>query len=64
MNVKTASMPCPNCKKTVLMTKDFPERPFCSKRCKDIDFGDWATESYQISSNEEEVDNWSEDQSF
>jgi endogenous inhibitor of DNA gyrase (YacG/DUF329 family) len=23
-------------------------RPFCSQRCQQIDFGDWATESYSI----------------
>ena len=23
-------------------------RPFCSKRCQQIDFGDWATESFAI----------------
>lgn len=30
------------------MTKDFPHRPFCSARCKSIDFGDWALENHRI----------------
>ncbi|WP_096085504.1 DNA gyrase inhibitor YacG [Agaribacterium haliotis] len=62
MSVKTVSLPCPNCGKTVMMTEAFPERPFCSKRCKDIDFGDWASESYQIEGSDESAESWSEDQ--
>ncbi|MGY4827816.1 DNA gyrase inhibitor YacG [Sphaerotilaceae bacterium SBD11-9] len=23
-------------------------RPFCSERCKNVDFGAWATESYRL----------------
>lgn len=62
MNIKTVSVPCPNCKKKVLMTAAYPDRPFCSKRCKDIDFGDWANESYAISNNDTDEDGtWSED---
>lgn len=49
MTVRTLSLPCPVCKKEVLMTKDFPHRPFCSARCKSIDFGDWALENHKIS---------------
>lgn len=26
------------------MTSAFPDRPFCSKRCKLIDLGEWANE--------------------
>lgn len=48
MTIKTLSVPCPVCKKEVLMTKDFPQRPFCSARCKSIDFGDWAMERHKI----------------
>lgn len=28
--------------------KDNPFRPFCSKRCKDIDLMNWADERYRI----------------
>lgn len=48
MTIKTLSVPCPVCKKEVVMTKDFPHRPFCSARCKSIDFGDWALENHRI----------------
>ncbi|MEO1918819.1 MAG: DNA gyrase inhibitor YacG [Paracoccaceae bacterium] len=37
-------MSCPICKKPT--TLDF--RPFCSKRCADVDLGKWLTESYTI----------------
>ncbi len=48
MTIKTLSLPCPVCKKEVLMTKEFPFRPFCSSRCKSIDFGDWVFENNKI----------------
>lgn len=47
-SVKTLSVPCPTCKAQVLMTDAFPERPFCSQRCKLIDLGEWASESHRI----------------
>ena len=40
-------MVCPICKKPVKLTD--PEMPFCSKRCRDIDLGNWATGKYVIS---------------
>lgn len=63
MNAKTLSIPCPNCKKTVLMTEQFPHRPFCSKRCQLIDLGEWASESRRIagSHNDEDSELWSEE---
>ena len=61
MTVQTLSVPCPTCKKEVLMTADSPHRPFCSKRCRDIDFGEWATESYKIPENDDESDAWSDE---
>ncbi|MCK9468339.1 MAG: DNA gyrase inhibitor YacG [Porticoccaceae bacterium] len=48
MNDKPATLNCPTCKKTVLWTEEFPFRPFCSKRCQQIDFGDWAMERHSI----------------
>ncbi|WP_086930992.1 DNA gyrase inhibitor YacG [Agarilytica rhodophyticola] len=61
MTIKTLSVKCPICKKEVLMTKDSLFRPFCSKRCRDIDFGEWAKESYSVEGNSLETDAWSED---
>ncbi len=38
---------CPNCeKKTEYMGNEF--RPFCSERCKLIDFGAWADGEYAL----------------
>ncbi|WP_045858168.1 DNA gyrase inhibitor YacG [Teredinibacter purpureus] len=61
MTLKTLSVKCPTCSKPVLMTNDFPERPFCSERCKLIDFGEWASENHRIDGNELEDDSWSND---
>lgn len=38
---------CPQCKELTTW-KENPWRPFCSERCKLIDLGQWATESYRI----------------
>ncbi len=50
-NSSTNNIPtlqCPTCLTTVLWNDHFPERPFCSKRCKMVDFGDWANENHRI----------------
>jgi len=44
-------MKCPNCGKPTEW-KDNPARPFCSERCKMIDFGAWANEEYVVPSDE------------
>jgi len=46
MAVPTVS--CPQCGKSVKWDSANPWRPFCSERCKMIDLGAWATESYRI----------------
>jgi len=61
MSISTLSVRCPTCKKQVLMTDEFPHRPFCSHRCKTIDFGDWAAEKNRIEGDPVEDENWSED---
>lgn len=48
MTVKTLAVRCPTCRKEVLMTPAFPQRPFCSRRCQLIDLGEWASESHSI----------------
>lgn len=42
------------------MTADFPNRPFCSKRCQLIDLGEWAAESHRIPTDDTVDDIWSE----
>jgi endogenous inhibitor of DNA gyrase (YacG/DUF329 family) len=39
---------CPQCGKNVVWDATSRFRPFCSERCKMIDLGAWATESYRI----------------
>lgn len=39
---------CPHCGKLSAWNPANPWRPFCSERCKQIDLGAWASESYRI----------------
>ena len=39
---------CPTCDKVVEWTEKSEWKPFCSERCKLIDLGAWADESYTI----------------
>ena len=39
---------CPQCGKPVEWSPSNRYRPFCSERCRVIDLGAWATESYRI----------------
>lgn len=42
---------CPTCEKPVEW-QDNPWRPFCSERCKLIDFSRWANEEYRVPGKE------------
>jgi len=39
---------CPVCKKKIIYDQNNEFRPFCSKKCKLIDLGAWASEDYAI----------------
>jgi uncharacterized protein len=39
---------CPTCKRAVEWSTASRWRPFCSERCKLIDFGAWASEQHVI----------------
>jgi len=39
---------CPQCGEDALWAPENPNRPFCSERCKQIDLGCWASDSYRI----------------
>ena len=39
---------CPTCGGESVYAPENPYRPFCSERCKNVDFGAWATESYRV----------------
>ncbi|MBI2312757.1 MAG: DNA gyrase inhibitor YacG [Betaproteobacteria bacterium] len=45
---------CPQCSMAVAWEEANPFRPFCSERCRLIDLGQWASESYRIPSEKGE----------
>jgi endogenous inhibitor of DNA gyrase (YacG/DUF329 family) len=46
--IKKRLIACPTCKQLTEYSPDNEYRPFCSKRCKLIDLGLWASEQYAI----------------
>ncbi len=53
----TAEQSCPICNKP--RHPDY--KPFCSKRCADVDLGRWFSESYAIPIPDEEADSARDD---
>jgi uncharacterized protein len=47
---------CPTCGATLQWVPENRYRPFCSERCKLIDLGAWATESYRVPVDEPDTD--------
>ena len=41
-------VPCPRCGAAAVFSPENKWRPFCSERCKMIDLGAWAAESYRV----------------
>ena len=39
---------CPQCGGDSVYAPSNPYRPFCSERCKQIDLGAWASESFRV----------------
>lgn len=48
MHRKPPVVNCPQCGTAVAWDSANPYRPFCSERCKMIDLGAWASESYRV----------------
>ena len=46
---------CPGCGAACAYTVENPYRPFCSARCKNHDFGAWASERFSVAA-ETDVD--------
>jgi endogenous inhibitor of DNA gyrase (YacG/DUF329 family) len=42
---------CPTCGGDSIYAPSNPSRPFCSARCKNIDLGAWATETFSVPSD-------------
>ena len=47
---------CPGCGGPSLYAPENPWRPFCSERCKNHDFGAWASERYRVAEQAREAD--------
>lgn len=60
--MNSISVFCPQCKKSTAYNGN-PFRPFCSERCKLIDFGAWAQESYAIASDDSSFETQQQTQS-
>ncbi|MEM9620241.1 MAG: DNA gyrase inhibitor YacG [Pseudomonadota bacterium] len=57
----TRIVTCPTCGGRVKWNSSNTYRPFCSERCKLIDFGAWVDEEHRISGDAEHQDVNSED---
>jgi endogenous inhibitor of DNA gyrase (YacG/DUF329 family) len=42
---------CPTCAGDSVYSQNNPYRPFCSVRCKNNDFSQWASEGYRVESS-------------
>lgn len=42
---------CPTCRKSVAWIDTEQFRPFCSRKCQLIDFGEWAAERHSIAAD-------------
>lgn len=50
---KTLQVRCPSCGEMHVYSTENPYRPFCSKGCKAIDLGAWASEQYRVEAKPE-----------
>lgn len=46
--VKPRMVRCPACGGDSVYAASNPFRPFCSERCKNLDLGAWASESFRV----------------
>ena len=46
--VKPRLVRCPACGGDSVYAPSNPYRPFCSERCKNLDLGAWASESFRM----------------
>lgn len=46
--ISPRSVTCPACNGDSLYADSNPYRPFCSERCKNLDFGAWASEAFRV----------------
>ena len=53
---------CPQCGHLTFYSPENPFRPFCSERCRLIDLGEWASESYKVSHTSNDQDHDEDDE--
>lgn len=46
--MKKTKILCPTCREPIEWNDKFPNKPFCSDRCKLIDLGAWANNEHKI----------------
>ncbi len=56
MDKKPPIVRCPACGGDSLFALGNPWRPFCSQRCKQVDFGAWASEEFRVAGQLEDLD--------
>jgi endogenous inhibitor of DNA gyrase (YacG/DUF329 family) len=47
---------CPACGGDSVFSPSNAWRPFCSQRCKQVDFGAWASEEFRVAGKLEDLD--------
>ena len=52
---------CPTCRGDSAYAAGNPFRPFCSQRCKNNDFGAWASEAFRVAAPLQRADDEPED---
>lgn len=48
---------CPQCGGDSVYAPSNPARPFCSERCKNMDLGAWASESFRVADSAQVTEN-------
>jgi uncharacterized protein len=56
MHNKPPIVRCPACGGESLFAPSNEWRPFCSQRCKQVDFGAWASEEFRVAGKLEDLD--------
>jgi endogenous inhibitor of DNA gyrase (YacG/DUF329 family) len=52
---------CPACTAETWYDATNPWRPFCSRRCRELDFGAWASERYRVEAGDAATDPGADD---
>jgi len=50
--MKERKVKCPQCGRLTIYSLENKFRPFCSERCRLLDLGAWAEESYRVPTQE------------